>query len=317
MTAEIKTSPQIKPKKTAGERWVPIDSKTATHAPLKTVEEIAAEKAAVERAIAAETFPDFTGSLELLRNLNDEEVATQEEWKARQPRLRALKAHIHKIQQGLPTIPTTADQQMAPILHRGNGPQHRAARIKALEAFLKRDELAISTLERCDLPDPKARLLKEPAILEKIWRCRRLLAAAEIFALQNFDLENPMSRIAELEHALSSVATMDQLREIALELTLLKADSKQTSVPRIAHGIIEAGFQPALKEIALLLSTCREFFYTWRAESQKRSDEFFSKHGLSTERTALVRRFDEAAASLPPVSKDSLSYFGVGDIAAG
>lgn len=91
---------------TAGEKFNGIDSKLAAPKQLKTAVELAQETDAAK----AEKFPDnFKDSLALLKKLNGEVVSSEAEWQAKQPRLNALKAHVFKVQQGLPPSPSKAD----------------------------------------------------------------------------------------------------------------------------------------------------------------------------------------------------------------
>ncbi len=89
-------------KRTAGERpETPVK-------PLKSAAELAADAAAV-----TEKFPDnFKDSLALLQQLNVEPCESGEDWQAKQPRLAALKKHVFAVQQGLPVIHSTGNDNV-------------------------------------------------------------------------------------------------------------------------------------------------------------------------------------------------------------
>ncbi len=87
-------------KQTVGARF---EAEGKKKSPLKTAVQIAAE----EKSAAAEKFPtDLKAAFALLAEINAEPVDTQDEWDEKQPRLKALKAHIHQLQQGLPLLET-------------------------------------------------------------------------------------------------------------------------------------------------------------------------------------------------------------------
>lgn len=88
-------------KLTAGER---PQSRHKPAPPLAQVEAAALAVAATEK------FPDtFAEALKLLQARSRETVANEEEWDAKQPLLLALKAHVFKLQQGLPVVHTSAN----------------------------------------------------------------------------------------------------------------------------------------------------------------------------------------------------------------
>ena len=69
--------------------------------------------AAVETA-KAESLPEgLKESYELLAKVSAEAVSNHAEWRLKQPRLEAIKAHIHKLGQGLPTIAPNANDHAA------------------------------------------------------------------------------------------------------------------------------------------------------------------------------------------------------------
>ena len=48
-----------------------------------------------QEAVSSEKFPDnFADSLKLLKELSAEPVSSEEEWDSKQPKLKALKAHV-------------------------------------------------------------------------------------------------------------------------------------------------------------------------------------------------------------------------------
>jgi hypothetical protein len=299
------------PKKTAAERWHPIDSKLATPAPLKTVAEIAAAK----KEAGSEKFPaTFKESLVLLQKLSTESVKGQKDWAEKQPRLEALKRHVHEIQQGLPVIPTTANQQIVGVLRDANAPELRRARMEALQVFLRCDEPVVKSSAPYDFKqDPKSRLMQEPEVLESLWRCRLLLAQAELFELENFDLANPLSRIHELETAIQTANDLATLRGFQAELSIIRRSDGRQLGNRVAEIAIVNAFNPALKEIATLLNICRELFHSWAIAARAREEDFFAAYELPTQQTSLSVRYEEAGKHLPTISKASLDYFGITD----
>lgn len=94
-------------KQTAGARFEPIDSKVGIEKPSPAVEEAVAK---AEASAKKEKFPaGLKDAIALLAQINAEPVSNRDEWLAKQPRLRALKQHVHKLQQGLPVLETTGN----------------------------------------------------------------------------------------------------------------------------------------------------------------------------------------------------------------
>lgn len=90
-------------KRTAGQRWEP-DGGGKDKKPLKSAQDIAAEAAQV-----TDKFPDkLPSAIEALNKLSATEVKSQEDWEALQPKLHALRLHVHKLQQGLPVLASSS-----------------------------------------------------------------------------------------------------------------------------------------------------------------------------------------------------------------
>lgn len=134
-------------KLTVGARIDPED-KSAGKTALKTAVEIAAS----EKTAAAEKFPtDLKQAFALLATVNAEQVSTAEEWEEKQPRLKALKVHIHKLQQGLPLVETKSGDINHAHMTEVMGGMKLALRVKAYPevaaVVAERDALKKANLE--------------------------------------------------------------------------------------------------------------------------------------------------------------------------
>lgn len=103
--------------------------------------------AAAEKVSAAEKFPEnFSDSLALYKQLSAEPVGSEDEWLEKQPRLAALKAHVAKIQQGLPVIPASSNDHASVHLFRQAGEQRTK-----LERLARSLPEVKALLEKCDV----------------------------------------------------------------------------------------------------------------------------------------------------------------------
>ena len=86
---------------TAGQQWESGDK--LAKKPLKS----AAELAAVEKTATATDwkFPaTLAEAFALLKEVSAAPVVSEDEWESAQPKLKALKLHVYKLQQGLPVV---------------------------------------------------------------------------------------------------------------------------------------------------------------------------------------------------------------------
>jgi len=108
--------------------------------PAPAPEELAEQ---VSEVAAAEKFPDnFADSLKLLQELSAETVTSEEEWNDKQPRLLALKAHVFKIQQGLPVVHENEHVTQAVYLERRAGLQRTKLELLGRENTAVKELLA-------------------------------------------------------------------------------------------------------------------------------------------------------------------------------
>lgn len=99
----------------------------------------------VAEAVAkvSEKFPDtFKESLVLLQSLTAEPVANEAEWDAKQPRLKALKQHVFNIQQGLPIVHASGNDEAAIYEKRRAGLQRTRLELLAREDVAVKELLA-------------------------------------------------------------------------------------------------------------------------------------------------------------------------------
>lgn len=138
----------------AGTRFEHDDpTKVVKASPPKPAEVLLAEEAAV---VAAEKLPDnFKDALALLEKLNHEPVANREEWEAKQPKLRAVKKLVHKLQQGLPTIASSANDHAAGWASRMAKDERRQ-----LEQLAISNPAVKALLKKCDALETELTALK-------------------------------------------------------------------------------------------------------------------------------------------------------------
>ena len=93
------------------------ETPSSTVLPLQTSAEIVTETAA-----KSEQYPDnFKDALALLQKESAAPVSNEAEDKAKQKRLAPLRAHVGKIQQGLPVLPVSANDHASVHEHRRLG----------------------------------------------------------------------------------------------------------------------------------------------------------------------------------------------------
>jgi hypothetical protein len=108
--------------------------------PAPAAEELAEQ---VAQVASNEKFPStFAESIALLAKVSAETVSSEEEWDAKQPMLRALKAHVFAIQQGLPIISTNEHVSVKVYGYRRAGLQRTKLNLLAREHVEVKELLA-------------------------------------------------------------------------------------------------------------------------------------------------------------------------------
>lgn len=103
--------------------------------------------AAVSESTVEETdgekFPDsFNDALKLLQNLTDEPVKSAEEHERKKPRITALKAHVFRLQQGLPVVHSSGNDDAGVYFKRRAGLERTKLELLAREHVSVKELLA-------------------------------------------------------------------------------------------------------------------------------------------------------------------------------
>jgi hypothetical protein len=144
---------------------------------------------------------------------------------------------------------------------------------------------------------PKARILADTEIQQKIAVAKAALAGYQVFMLEHYDRMNPSVAIARLKQELGGLrepqAIEDTLKAIA-DFSNAGAIEAADAYKALAAERFEAARQPLLS----LLHAARPKLQAFLAEVQEAESAFFAGWGMARHETPVFSRYRAALAEL-------------------
>jgi hypothetical protein len=278
----------------------------------------------------SEPFPDdLNKCYAIVRTLDNYQVfnrAQSKEWLRRRG---LIGKHIQKISNGPKPIEMTADIIAGMQKAQHERPAAMNARLAELQAYLaspiSAEPIELDLDAEASDPDsrqklamtPKTRLVLHPTVELAVIIAKRMACAAEAFALENFDLMNPVEHVQLLERELRTSHDPARIRELQTKISKAKETGSNRSAELSIKGIAADKWNPVFDALRYAILASQLLVGSWEMDALLVEDQWFGEFGIERHSTFLSKQFTELRAELGKlnVSKTTFAWFGVNDIA--
>lgn len=146
---------------------------------------------------------------------------------------------------------------------------------------------------------------------------KRFACQAEAFAIQNFDLLNPVEHVQILEKELRGSSDPARIRELQGEIVKAKENGANRSAEITIKGKAASLWEPALDALRSAIADALLLLANWETDAADVEREWFGEFAMERHPTPLSGQFASLIAELKKlnVSKTTFAWFGVDDIA--
>jgi hypothetical protein len=275
---------------------------------------------------------DLQGLYSLIRQVDNYYFSEFRSRTARKEYLRRrhlIGEKIRMLSNGPKPIEMTADIIAGMQKAQHERPAQMNARLAEIQAYLASpitaDPITLDLEAEASDPDsrknlgrtPKTRLVLHPTVTQAVVIAKRLACAAEAFALDNFDLMNPVEYVLILERELRTSNDTSRIRELQTKISQAKETGSNRSAELSIKGLAADKWNPVFDALRYAILVSQLLVGSWEMEAMLVEEQWFGEFAIERNQTHLSKRFTDLRAELGKlnVSKTTFAWFGVNDIA--